>query len=216
MPDPIPGQYRDDEEPKKKGFDPKAYFEGQGEQFLTPKKMLYKHVHELFSRLISDDKQPVKNRDILSDAYTVPYYEEQKFPVELPSIGCDEVELIHCELDQFDPDYNTLRGMIRHIPEDARYIRMGVKFFKAGKPHICIGDEDVNPDQEDDYNERYIYQILLAPEMDPVVIQERGWDRQNLSLDDKLKSYPRHMLEDDECLRVLSILEQASVLDEKS
>jgi hypothetical protein len=216
MPDPIPGQHPESEEPPKKGFDPKAYFHGEAEKLLTPKKLLYKQTRDLFARLKEEDKQVGRFRaDPLEGKYSVPFYEKQTLPLELPSIGCDHAILWGAILDNHDPDADTLGGFISNRLEDSKYIRITVDLIKDGHPLVLEGDVDTNPETGDGKNTE-LYGIFLSPEMDPVMVQWRDWVEPNLSIDEMLEQYPMHQLSDEDCVRVLAMLQQAEVYEENS
>lgn len=222
-------QPTESDKPKKRGFDPKAALEEQlaqrSEQ--TPQhRRMYVEAVAIIHRRIEEVEAEIttgkyadthrararehshKHGEPISESYNhmVSFGEsEQKntsprYNLGIASVGNDQLELYKAYLP-----YNNNDQEINKLQQDENsYLIVSMYLYSDGSPYIADGD-----DLESEFGNGY--QLILAPEMEPRLIQSKDDGR---PYTEQLSMYPTYKLTDDECEKMLQLLATAPVFVE--
>lgn len=213
----------------KSGFDPSEYEaqlvddENMRVQELPPRRRMYKDVLtladvrfiELADKLYKDEYKGkfifynhfkkggnILNRVKEAGILILDNNENRwSFPVPIESTGSDSFMFGGIQLPKEGRSYAG--------PYDSQILTVSINLRKNGEPYVS--EDDIQPNEEEGVTVSLAstYFVVLSPERDPVVIQLRHWDSDNITLSQKLAKYPRHELTDKECTAILTAIMDA-------
>lgn len=238
MPEPTPLGTSPDEPVKKSGFDPREHEAEQAElnaptalSELPPRKRMYYNVIGIAKRKLDERVELIKEgayQGVIDEWHS----SSEKDSAHALEIAQEKVEFGHWHiLDKTRPGgrlvyYASPVSLVPlafeltdvFIPPKQRTTGLKSREDISLSNHVVISlasidlkaHAAIDTDDPEGSGSGY-YWIVLSPERDPVIIQERFWDKANINVVSKLANYPHHELTDIECETLIRTLDSIPV-----
>lgn len=234
MSDPIPPGTSPDEPKRKSGFDPSEYEaeKAQTSESELPLHMrMYKAVWDIVKNRASALPE-IESKGILASLKNgILYYTSEPHDNTYIGIGDKlnekfkpfEQSSVYLRAVMLPVDNNGFLGyksidlgqIVEREITDKDFIAISLNFDLTATELEESGNETCPfTFKHDDDKPNNLFTILIGPELPPTMIQERYWDRENRTWQQKLSAvddegnpiYPRHELTDEECSKILIAL----------
>lgn len=233
MPDPIPSGNPLDEPKRKSGFDPQEYEaeKAQTSESELPLHMrMYKAVADIVEERTLELPEEQSRGIIASLKNGILFFSRESDDNPLRGSVLNEkikpfeqsalyLRAVMLPVDDGRGFYGYKSVSLGHIAGreivDKDFIAVSLYFDITAIELDASGNETYSSASMDDNDtNNNLFTILIGPELPPTMIQERHWDRENVTWQQKLSAvddegnpiYPRHELTDEECSKILIAL----------